>query len=52
MKTLQRVTPDELTTEAHKSGGDVELDHAQGIYFLDVSRTLTMWAPFDAEAAS
>jgi hypothetical protein len=46
MRTMQRVTLAVMEDEAFKSGGDIEFDHQQGIAYLDISRTLTMFAPF------
>jgi hypothetical protein len=51
MKTMQRVTLDVMADEAYRSGGEIEFDHEQGVAFLDISRTLTMYATFDPEAA-
>jgi hypothetical protein len=50
-KTMQRVTLAVMEDEAFKSGGAIEFDNEQGVAFLDISRTLTMYATFDPEAA-
>jgi hypothetical protein len=51
-KTMQRVPLSVMEDEAFKSGGEIEFDNEQGVAFLDISRTLTMSATFDPEAAS
>jgi hypothetical protein len=48
MKTMQLVSLKEMAVEAYKTGSDIEFDNEQGIAFLDVSRTLTMYAYIEA----
>jgi hypothetical protein len=43
MKTMQLVSLKEMAVEAYKTGATIEFDNAQGIAFLDVSQTLTMY---------
>jgi hypothetical protein len=50
-KTMQRVSLAVMEDEAFKSGAEIEFDNEQGVAFLDISRTLTMYATFDPEAA-
>jgi hypothetical protein len=51
MKTMQLVSLDALIVEAYRSGGQIEMDNTQDVAYLDVSRTLTMYAVM-SEAAS
>jgi hypothetical protein len=48
MKTMQLVSLKEMAVEAYKTGATIEFDNAQGIAFLDVSQTLTMYAYIEA----
>jgi hypothetical protein len=46
-KTMQRVSLDTMAREAFKSGATIEFDDEQNIAYLDVSRTLTMYATLE-----
>jgi hypothetical protein len=46
-KDMQRVSMDTIAREAFKSGGEIEFDNEQNIAYLDVSRTLTMYATLE-----
>jgi hypothetical protein len=46
-KTMQRVSMDTMAREAFKSGAEIEFDVEQNIAYLDVSRTLTMYATLE-----
>jgi hypothetical protein len=50
-KTMQRVSLEVLAREAHKSGGEIEFDNEQGVAYLDVSRTLVMYAALPEDAS-
>jgi hypothetical protein len=52
MKTMQRVSLSTMATEAHKTGAEIEFDNEQGIAYLDVSRTLVMYATLPDEDES
>jgi hypothetical protein len=51
MKTMQRVSLDTMAREAYRTGSDIEFDNERGVAYLDVSRTLVMWAPLLEDAS-
>jgi hypothetical protein len=40
-----------MAAEAYKTGADIEFDNEQGIAYLDVSRTLVMYATLPEDAS-
>jgi hypothetical protein len=50
-RTMQLVSLKEMAVEAYKTGADIEFDNEQGIAYLDVSRTLVMYATLPEDAS-